>query len=222
MISTFEELEKLFAELDKALDEKIHCYIIGGAVMLYHGLKAATKDIDIVVNSQREFTAAEKTLKHIGFTTKIPTLEYKKVDLNQIFVRDDYRIDLFQRTVCKGFMLSEKMRERAQKITALKNLTISLCSTTDILMFKTLTEREGDIDDCLLLAAKGVDWKAMLEEIQDQIKNAGHPVWITYIGERLDLLAEKKIVIPIMKEVDKLREEFYDYLEKKQTKKEQA
>ena len=37
--------DKLFEELDKALTDRVHFYIIGGAVMLYHGLKTGTKDI---------------------------------------------------------------------------------------------------------------------------------------------------------------------------------
>jgi tRNA nucleotidyltransferase/poly(A) polymerase len=107
MISKFEQLNDLFNELDKTLNDKIDFYIIGGAVMLYHTLKTATKDVDIVVDSPKEFIATEKALRKINFTTKLPTAEYKKFDLNQIFIRGDFRIDLFQRTVCKGSENSE-------------------------------------------------------------------------------------------------------------------
>lgn len=217
MISKFEDFNKLFEEIDKKLTEKVHFYVIGGAVMLYHDLKVGTKDVDIVVDSPDEFRLIEKILKKIKFKAKIPTLEYKKVNLNQIFVRNDYRVDLFQRTVCQGFMLSEKMKERSQKVKELKNLAVSLCSTTDVFMFKTFTERDGDIDDCISLAGKGIDWTTMLEEIREQIKTSGQQVWITYIGERLDLLKDKDLTIPIMRDVDKLRNEFFDYLEKKQS-----
>ena len=63
MISKFEEFNKLFEELEKALTEKVHLYVIGGAVMLYYGLKIGTKDIDIVVDSIKEFTNVKKALK---------------------------------------------------------------------------------------------------------------------------------------------------------------
>ena len=215
MISKFEELDKLFEELDKALTEKVHFYIIGGAVMIYHGLKVGTKDVDIVIDSPKEFIAAKKTLKKIGFTAKIPTLEYKKFDINQIFVRGEYRIDLFQKTVCKGFQLSKNMKERSQKVRESKHLTVSLCSTTDIFMFKTLTEREGDIDDCISLTKVNIDWDSMLEEIKNQIKTSGNKVWITWIGERFNILTNRGLTIPIMEKVDKLIGEFFDYLKKK-------
>jgi len=84
MISRFEDLDKLFEELDKILTKKVHFYVIGGAVMIYHKLKTATKDVDIVVDSPEEFMAVEKLLKEMGFESKIPTLEYKKFDINQI------------------------------------------------------------------------------------------------------------------------------------------
>jgi len=217
MISNFNDLNKLFKEIDDNLKEKVHFYVIGGAVMLYHKLKVSTKDVDIVVDSPEEFRAMERLLKELGFESKIPTIEYKKFDLNEIFVRDDYRIDLFQRTVCKGFILSKNMMERAETITKLNNLSVSLCSTTDIFMFKTFTERPGDIDDCLSLARKEIDWNSMLLEIKEQIKTSGQKVWITYIGERLDLLEDKDLVIPIIKDIDKLRDEYFDDLEKRQS-----
>jgi len=214
MILNFDDLNKLFKEIDKKLKEKVHFYVIGGAVMLYHNLKTSTKDIDIVVDSLEEFKAIEKLLKEMGFESKILTIEYKNFDLNQIFVRNDYRIDLFQRTVCKGFILSKHMMKRAEILINLNNLSVSLCSTTDIFMFKTFTERPGDIDDCISLAKTKIDWESMLTEIKNQIKTSGQKVWITYIGERLDILEEKGVVIPIMKDINTLREEYFKILEK--------
>lgn len=214
MISNFKELNELFKEIDESINEKIHFYIIGGAVMLYHGLKNATKDIDIIVDSPKEFEEIEKTLKKLNFKAQILTTEYQKFDLNQIYNKEDYRIDLFQRSVCKGFILSKNMKKRAETIIKLNNLTISLCSTTDIFMFKTFTERSGDIEDCINLAQKDIDWTAMLQEIKEQINTSGKSIWITYIGERFDLLEEKNLTIPIMKEINKLREKYFKELKK--------
>ncbi|MBI4440010.1 hypothetical protein HY638_03485 [Candidatus Woesearchaeota archaeon] len=210
MISEFSQLDEIFEELDRTLNGKVNFYVIGGAVMLYHGLKVGTKDVDIVVGSRKEFIATEKSLKKSGFTTKLPSTEYSKFDLNQIFIKGDFRIDLFQRTVCKGFVLSEGMKRRAQKVRVLKHLTVFLCSTTDIFLFKTFTEREGDIADCISLAQSAIDWDEMFDEISRQMETSGNKVWITYIGERMDLLLERGIRIPIMGKIDRLREEYFD------------
>lgn len=215
MISRFDELTGLFGEIDQNLHGKVHFFVIGGAMLLYHGIKSATKDIDIVVDSAREFTEVENALRKIEFTARIPTSEYKKTDLSQIFIREDFRIDLFQQTICRGFALSSFMIRRAKKISELKNLSISLCSNEDVFLLKTFTDREGDIEDCIALAKMGVDWKAMLEEMREQIRISGKDVWITWIGERLDILEERGLPIPIMPEVDKLREEYFNEYEKK-------
>ncbi|MBI3036534.1 nucleotidyltransferase [Candidatus Woesearchaeota archaeon] len=219
MISNFEPLDELFNVLNKVLGEKVHFYVIGGAVMLYHGLKVATKDIDIVVDSKKEFLETEKALKKTEFTTKLPSTEYKKFDLNQIFIKEGFRIDLFQRTVCSGFILSEGMKKRAQKVRDLEHLTVSLCSTTDIFLFKTFTEREGDIADCISLTRSAIDWDMMLDEIDKQMKISGNKVWITYIGERMDLLLERGVRIPIIGKIDRLREEYFAEAEKRLTTK---
>jgi hypothetical protein len=215
LISNFDYLNKLFKQIDENLSDKVNFYIIGGAVMLYYDLKKATKDVDIIVNNPKEFKAIERCLKNLEFEAKIPTVEYKNFDLNQIFVKDDYRIDLFQRSVCKGFILSKKMIQRAKKISTLENLSIYLCSITDIFMLKTFTERPGDIDDCLSLVKKEIEWKDMLLELKDQIKTSEQDVWITWIGERLDILEERGLEIPIMKKFNILREKYFDDLEKK-------
>ncbi|HLD43615.1 MAG TPA: DUF6036 family nucleotidyltransferase [Candidatus Nanoarchaeia archaeon] len=214
MLSKFDQLDDVFNELDKTLHRKAHFYVIGGAVLLYHGLKISTKDVDIIVDSRKEFIATEKALKATGFTTKLPSTDYKKSDLNQIFIKGDFRIDLFQRTVCKGFLLSAGMKKRSQKVRGLTQLTVSLCSTTDIFLFKTFTEREGDIADCISLTQSAIDWDGMLDEINKQMQTSGNKVWITYIGERMDILLERGIKIPIMDKIDRLREDYLDDYEK--------
>ena len=215
MISKFEELHQLFEEINSNMSEKVHFIVIGGAMLLYHGIKPATKDIDVVVDSSQEFRVAENTMKKLKFVSKLPTIEYKRMNISQIFVRDDFRIDLFQKIVCNGFALSKDMQKRAQKIIEMKYLTISLCSHEDVFLFKTFTEREGDLTDCIALAQRGLDWNIILEEIKNQIKISGNKVWITWIGERLDILQERGLEIPIMRQMDILREEYFDDFEKR-------
>jgi tRNA nucleotidyltransferase/poly(A) polymerase len=63
LISNFDYLNKLFKQIDENLSEKVNFYIIGGAVMLYYDLKKATKDIDIIVDSPKEFRTVEIGIK---------------------------------------------------------------------------------------------------------------------------------------------------------------
>src|SRR3989344_4786573 len=218
MISDFKDVEKLFAELDRSLHKKSSIYVIGGAALLKRVLKDATKDIDLVVAARDEFLEIQNALINMGFITKIPGKEYSHMNLSQIFQRKDSRIDLFEKEVCGRFSLSKGMMKRAEKVIGLSNVTVFLCSSEDILLFKTMTERPGDIEDCISIAARqNPDWEIILEELLSQIKQSKQDVWITWAGERLDLLTERGVDIPIMDKVDKLREEFIADFEKRHT-----
>ncbi len=210
MISSFEAIGTLFQEIGAGLKGKADVFMIGGAALLYQGMKPATKDIDLIVGTGGELKDVEAALKRIGFEGRSPSIEYKKMELGKILVRGDFRIDLFLKTVCNGFSLSGGMRSRAAKLHASGNLAVFLCSNEDIFLFKTLTEREGDMEDCISLAQRGLGWGAILGELQQQINASGNRIWITWVGERLDALEERGVVVPIKGEIDKIRTGYFE------------
>ena len=214
MITTFKEIEELFREINNSMYKKTRVYIIGGAALLKRGMKVATKDIDLVVATKNEFFEIQNCLNKIRFTAQTPEKEYTHMNLSQIFQRKDFRIDVFEKEVCGRFSLSEEMMKRAELVIELNHLTVFLCSSEDIFLFKTMTEREGDITDCMSIAAtQNPDWKVILEELKSQIKQSKQDVWITWVDERLDLLVDKGVDIPIMNQVDKLREDYFEKYE---------
>jgi hypothetical protein len=220
MIDKFEQIEELFKELNSSIYKKIDAFTIGGAVLLKRGMKEATKDIDLVVSTKKEFLEMQNALIKIGFIGKLPGKEYSHMNLNQIFERGDFRIDLFEKEVCGRFSLSDDMKKRAEKVIDLDHVKIHLCSNEDIFLFKTMTEREGDITDCVSIArTQNPDWSIILGELKSQIKHSKQDVWITWVGERFDILKDdEKIDIPIMDDINDLRNKFFDDLEKKQSK----
>ena len=78
-----------------------------------------------------------------------------------------------------------------------------------------MTEREGDLEDCINLAKKGLDWDIILHELKGQVKDSKKDVWITWIGERLDLLEDRGLAISIKKDIDKMTLAYYEALEKR-------
>lgn len=94
MINNYVQIADLFRELSQIINDDLNLFVIGGSVLLEQGLKAATKDIDIVVNSRKEFSLLEKALERLNFVQETPGKEYKNMNLNQIFQRSDFRIDL--------------------------------------------------------------------------------------------------------------------------------
>ncbi|MDP1694849.1 MAG: hypothetical protein Q8L34_04895 [Candidatus Woesearchaeota archaeon] len=214
MITKFEQVEDLFKEVEKFVERKVCIYVIGGAVLLEQNLKLVTKDIDLVVATKEDFMQVQKAFEKCGFKARIPGVEYKHMNLSQILEKGDYRIDLFEREVCGKFSLSENMIKRAREVISLKNMKVFLSANEDVFLLKCMTERDGDLLDCESLVVPGIDWKAILQELKSQIKKSGEDVWITWIGERFDLLEERnKIKIPIMNEINKLREQYFEKYE---------
>lgn len=215
MITEFNQIEDIFKEIDKVMFKKVNVFVIGGVALLHQGLKSATKDIDIVVYTKEEFIEFQKALEKLSFQPKIPKREYAHMNLNQIFQKGDFRIDLFEKEVCGRFSLTKDMMQRAKNVIDLDHITVSLCSNEDLFLFKTMTERDGDLDDCMRLVEPGIKWKIILQELQNQINQSKQNVWITWVGERLDILEDKGLIIPIMNELNKLRNKFFDDLEKR-------
>lgn len=215
MINNFQQIEDIFKEIDQVIPDKIKVYAIGGAVLLEQGLKAATKDIDLVVETKKEFIEFQHSLQKIGFKPQIPGKEYSRMNLSQIFQRGDFRIDLFEKEVCGRFSLSKEMVKRARKALSLDHIEVHLCSNEDIFLFKTMTDREGDLTDCESIVAAAVEWDIILDELKSQINRSKQDIWITWVGERLDIMEERGMAIPIMKDLNILRDKFFDDFEKR-------
>lgn len=204
MITSFKDIEGLFIGLNSSVRNRVNIYIIGGAALLKRGMKSATKDIDLVVSSRKEFMEVQRALDDMGFIPQVSGKEYSHMNLSQVYQRKDFRIDLFEKKVCRKFSLSEGMIWRAERIMALSKAAVYVCSNEDIFLFKTMTEREGDLADCISIASmQSPDWDIILEEVQSQIRQSGQDVWITWVGERLDILADRGVDIPIIGKIDR-------------------
>jgi hypothetical protein len=135
---------------------------------------------------------------------------YLRLALFHVFMRNEFRIDLFCRTVCNKFSLSEGMMKRSTEIERFGTIVLHACSVEDILLFKCMTEREGDADDCLRINQDHlVDWNIVLKEAQEQSRT-GQGVWITWITVRLEDLEDMGIRVPIMKEMRNLSDEYIE------------
>ena len=135
------------------------------------------------------------------------------LNISEILVRGDFRIDIFNTKVCGNLYLSESIGSRAKEVFAFSKLKFYLFSPEDIFVFKSITEREGDVVDSVNLARRIEDWDVVFNEISSQIKEQEQDVWITYFVVRLEALEEKGIFVPIYKKSRKIAEEYYNLLE---------
>lgn len=155
-----EKTTRALRELGNRLDSTIHAYLFGGANLLLRGLKKATKDLDIVVESEGDFSKLKGALLAMGFeplTKKRFTSSDEKLNPSGIYVSKDLpRFDLFTKVICNALFLTEGMKARAEAM-AFGKLVLHLLSLEDVFLLKSITEREGDLEDMATILKRGGD-----------------------------------------------------------------
>ena len=213
MIVDHRDITSLFIELDEIIETCVPVYLIGGGAMMKHGVKNQTKDIDLVVRNAEDYETLFLALKKIGFRSISPEAQYGRLELSQVLVRDDYQIDLFNRTVCGKLHLSEGMISRSKQESFLKNIGLHLCALEDILIFKSVTERGGDREDAInIIRNYPVRWDLVVSEIKYQV-SVGEDVWITWMAAFFDELTYRSDPIEALKEIDELSDRYFERLE---------
>ncbi len=167
------EKDILFSEIEyisRSLHTEIDIFLIGGLAMIHHGLKAVTKDIDIVLSDEQKAVKFQEHLIRNGFIRTDPiSSEYRRLEAFSMFERPGgYRFDIFVQRVCGKLTLSEKMKERSTGISIPGKLVLNIVSTEDLFLFKSITGRDDDLADMRMIAVSGLDWSIIDEEMRDQ------------------------------------------------------
>ncbi|KUH34810.1 hypothetical protein APY94_00080 [Thermococcus celericrescens] len=170
---------------------EIHLYLIGGGNLALRGLKPATADVDVVVESLSALSRLEgvltdpspelRTSKGLVIYIKVAEHEYqRKLGAYSVYKKldpelGDFNLDVFVKRVLRGITLTKGVMERAfipEEFKGLKRLKVHLVSPEDIFLFKGVTSlgRSKDIDDIMRLLEMGIDFDVVLEEVEAQKK----------------------------------------------------
>ena len=209
MIS-IERQSGLFIAIGKRLVRKINVYAVGGTAMMFHGLKEATKDIDLVFENEKDRKDFKETLKSLGYENMDAVIVYgKKENKPDMLTLGDERFDLFVRDVV-DFIFSENMQERAKQLHQFgDNFMLRVADPHDILLMKCATDRLKDLDDARSIVHNvQLDWDLIIKEAENQ-KDLGKKRAIFELGYFLEKL-ENKLKIPIPK---KIKDKLWDLLE---------
>ena len=209
MITTTEEMDELFEAVSDHLNSVIPVYMIGGGALIAMGIKDHTKDVDLVVTDDDTYGTLTRAILETGFEARIPETIYGRLNLSNIFIKGSYRIDLFSGRVCSKLMLSDSMIRRAELYGRFEKIDLYICSLEDILLFKCITDRLGDYDDCIKICISGIRWDEFLKETISQSRGEKE-VWITYISERLTDIASEGFHIPILDSIQKMADEYLE------------
>lgn len=86
-ISRREEVNELFEQLGKVLDQRVESLLIGGAAMLELGLKDATKDIDVVCRDEADKSRLIEAAISLGFQIVGPEKRHARLGVNRLAVK---------------------------------------------------------------------------------------------------------------------------------------
>ena len=183
-------IENELKNIGKRIPKKVEVVLIGGANMMYRGLKAATKDVDIVVMNPNDLKLFSEALDNLGyFEIKRLSKEYTNLGASVIMRNEDgFQYDIFYKKVCNALVLTPRIIKRAEKLVKFINLSVSLMSPEDMFLFKGMTERAADLEDMRILVEQGLDWKIILDECQEQ---EGERIWEAFLHVKLEELQDK-------------------------------
>jgi DNA-binding transcriptional ArsR family regulator len=195
-----DSLQRGLEELGDHVETSVDAYLLGGGNLILRGLKDSTKDIDLAVENGQAFYAIAGSLQELGYEER-GDLEaaYNQLDPSLVLEKDGFpRWDIFVETVAGQLQLTKAMIERCDHSFEYGTLRVHLLSLTDIFVFKSITEREGDLEDVALIAQQAdLDWEGIFEEIKTQEDRTGR-FFSFAVLDTLDILEERyDIVAPI-------------------------
>lgn len=195
-----DSLQRGLEELGERLDDRLDVYLLGGGNLILRGLKDSTKDVDLVVEDRQTFRTLVEALREAGYEER-GALEraYEQLDPSIVLEKAAFpRWDVFVETVAGQLQLTDAMIERCDRRLEFGSLTVHLLSLTDIFLFKSITEREGDLEDVALIARQAdLDWQSIFDEIETQ-EALTDQLFSFSVLDTLDLLEDRyDIVVPI-------------------------
>lgn len=167
----FDILQVYFRDIGIHLTENIVIYVFGGFNLLIYGIKMMTKDIDIIVEDldiYRKLRNALLKLGYIDIAKREWTIEDKRSTPKTIMTKNNLRVDIFTSKVSE-LKLTEKMKKRASKALVYERLVLKILAIEDVILLKSVTSRDRDIEDIALIARKmKVDWWKVYESLLEQ------------------------------------------------------
>ena len=205
-----EELGGWLVKVGSKIEKQLNIYMIGGCALSFKGLKETTKDIDIIIESQRDFDVLDSAIKKADFKIKTDLEDEFYLTALAVYMKgDDSRIDVFLKQVGKMLNLTQSMIKRADFFQDYDKLSVYLISFEDIFLFKSMSSRKGDIEDCDRIMRRGIDYNIIYKEIMEQSKEEGKK-WFFWAYESLCRLENhNSIRVPIKNKVFALVKEHW-------------
>lgn len=186
-----DELINMLREIGVSCTRPVTAYIIGGGVLMIRGLKASTKDIDLVLAVEEDPSDLIMTLGELGFRVNARGAERTIPSPHGRY--QGFLVDLFMGRICDGLRLTDTMMARAEEVLTAGPIKFMMLSKEDIFLLKSITERDRDLREMIDLLRSGLDGRTILDEcmIQDGLESLPAPrSWMHYLAVRLGEMEE--------------------------------
>lgn len=192
----FDEQKKIFQLIGNLCERKIECLVVGGSAMLFYNFKSATKDVDLIFQTEEDRKHIEKVLLGLKFMKSVEESSKEDRFLPSRFERDEFIFDLFAGGIFR-FKISPGIKERITEKVEFKNLIISVVSPEDIILLKSVTDRKGDrLDAASIIERINVKWDLIIQECLWQSENSYRPFGIHLFDFFEDLEDNFKVSVP--------------------------
>jgi len=190
-----QQQEVMLIAIGKILSKKLTVYAIGGTAMMLRSIKNSTLDIDFVFEKKEDRVKFMDALRKLGAKESDTTLVYGLKDHTPLMLKfDNCRFDMFMSKIITS-IFSDTMKGRAKEIHEFGNLIIKVADPNDILIMKSATSREKDIEDIVSIINKShIDWNILVDEAKEQV-SLGNEMAILELGEKLEKLNNRKLAL---------------------------
>lgn len=140
----------LFEVVDAIDKAKIKYAIVGGYALALHGLVRATVDIDLVLSLKiSDFEAAEKCMKDIGLTSRIPVSAKDVINMRKEYIENRNLVawsfvDFKNPTKVVDILITKDVKDFDVIKVSVEGRKISVCSLRDLLKMKQEAGRPQD------------------------------------------------------------------------------
>lgn len=199
-----DEIRDQFHELASLLDEPLTVYLIGGGALTLREMKDATKDIDLIVRNEAELERLYDVLEEAGYALPDDLAdEYDQLEAAFILEKGPRRFDVFHRVVAGVLRLSEGMEERSERLFVEGPLEVRMVSLNDIFLFKSVANRDDDVDDMITLIQAGIDEEVITEEVTTQLSLIESDEFISSMRGKFERLEDRGYSLTIQDEIDR-------------------
>jgi len=179
-----DSIHEFLAELGMKLKKELTIFMIGGGAMCLKDLKASTVDIDLIVNTARDYGLLSDALSLMDYKVDKKLLKERIYDNAVIvFLKGSSRIDIFIKSVVGMLDFSKAMQKHTLSYKEYRNLEVKLASNEDIFLLKSIPGREKDLPDCKILLDQGLNWNIISNECIKQHRE--ETKWVFWLYEQL-------------------------------------